>query len=255
MPKPGIATKDALAEKLWYNAVKNLEDATTMVLAVICWLAGYWELTRYRKWLYSTQSDSRLDEYAWLRKLLILSGMLALIFGISTWLFPQGFIILQGFYIYLAGISYYLALKGYSLYGTGNNLPQPLEIEGPEPIMLSVDQLIIMDKINVALKSDNLYLRTELSLKDLAAHIGYPSGIVSAAINLGTGQNFRNLVNGYRVEAVKKMLQAPPAHLSLLGMALECGFNSEASFYRIFRQFTGLSPNDYQQKINAQNRF
>jgi len=34
----------------------------------------------------------------------------------------------------------------------------------------------------------------------------------------------------------------------LLGVAIECGFNSEASFYRIFRQLEGMSPNEYMQQ-------
>jgi methylphosphotriester-DNA--protein-cysteine methyltransferase len=45
--------------------------------------------------------------------------------------------------------------------------------------------------------------------------------------------SFRNLINNYRVEEVKKRLGDPPSHLSVLGMALDCGFNSKASFYRI----------------------
>lgn len=255
LPQTVLATRDALAEKWRYNTVKDWEDRVTMIMAVISWVASYRELSKYRSWLYSTQSDSRLEAYAWLKKLLLLSGVLALTFAVSTWLFRGRFDILEGFYIYLAGISYYLALKGYDLYSLDQEEPLALMPELPEPATLSADQRSIIEKIDMAFSTERLYLQPELSLKDLAAHIGYPAGIVSAAINQGFAQNFRNLVNARRVEAVQEMLKAPPAHLSLLGIALECGFNSEASFYRVFRQFTGMSPNDYLQKINAQNRF
>ncbi len=95
------------------------------------------------------------------------------------------------------------------------------------------------------------YLEPELNLASLAAMSGFPAAQVSAAINHYFGQNFRNWVNSYRVEEVKKRLADPAnAHLNMTGIAFDCGFNSEASFYRIFRQFTGQSPKPYLQSLH-----
>jgi len=262
--QPDALLKDPLAEKLLYNPVKDVEDMIAVILAIVFWLMGYRQLRSYRQWLYHSQSDTRFEEYSWLRRLLILSGILALVFCLVTLLEDllkagrHDFVVLQIFYVYLAVISYYLSLKGYSLYVTGNLQTAPVVQDQPEsvaPVRLSSEQLAIKDKIAASLEKERLYLNPELTLKDLSGHIGCPANVVSAVINHGFGQNFRNLVNSYRVRAVQEMLKAPPAHLSLLGIALDCGFNSEASFYRIFRQFAGLSPNEYQQKINTQNRF
>jgi AraC-like DNA-binding protein len=61
-------------------------------------------------------------------------------------------------------------------------------------------------------------------------------------------------VNSYRVEEVKKRLgNLKYEHLSLTGIAFDCGFNSEASFYRIFRQQTGYSPKSYLQLIHRKH--
>jgi AraC-like DNA-binding protein len=69
---------------------------------------------------------------------------------------------------------------------------------------------------------------------------------VSRVINSELKKNFRNLVNEYRVEEVKTRLNDPRSiQLSLLGIAYECGFNSEASFYRIFKNVVGVSPKEY----------
>jgi AraC-like DNA-binding protein len=53
-------------------------------------------------------------------------------------------------------------------------------------------------------------------------------------------------VNEYRVEAVKRrMLDPAQPPLTLVGLAFECGFNSQATFQRAFRSATGQSPGEY----------
>ena len=71
-------------------------------------------------------------------------------------------------------------------------------------------------------------------------------GELSEAINSGVGKNFNDFVNSYRVKEVEQMLQdGKQEQLSLLGIALECGFNSKATFNRVFKKMTGQSPSQY----------
>jgi len=54
------------------------------------------------------------------------------------------------------------------------------------------------------------------------------------------------ILSTYRVDAVKDMLSKnAQRNLSLLGIAYECGFNSKATFNRVFKKITGNSPTDY----------
>jgi AraC-like DNA-binding protein len=72
---------------------------------------------------------------------------------------------------------------------------------------------------------------------------------VSRIINSELNKNFRNLVNEYRIEEVKARFKDPSSsQFSILGVAYKCGFNSEASFYRIFKNLVGLSPKEYLQR-------
>lgn len=101
-------------------------------------------------------------------------------------------------------------------------------------------------KIEQVFKEQQLYLDPELSLSDLATKLKTNTSVLSAAINQNFGKNFNDFVNEYRVEAVKRQLKDPAkAHLSLLGVALECGFNSKSTFNRAFKKFTGKSPKEF----------
>jgi AraC-like DNA-binding protein len=96
------------------------------------------------------------------------------------------------------------------------------------------------------LVEEKLYLDPEFSLQTLAHKLKMSPVAVSRVINSELKKNFRNLVNEYRVEEVKTRLNDPRSiQLSLLGIAYECGFNSEASFYRIFKNVVGVSPKEY----------
>jgi AraC-like DNA-binding protein len=104
--------------------------------------------------------------------------------------------------------------------------------------------------IDGALAGEKCYLNPDLSLGSLAGHLGVSAAVLSATINTYYGKNFRNLINDYRVEEAKRKLGDPAlSHLSVLGIALESGFNSEASFYRIFKQHTSLSPAAYAAQL------
>jgi len=260
--------KDHLADAAYFNLVKSIEDWIAVFSAIAYWMIGYRIILRYRKWVFDAQSDGRLQELSWLKNVVLISGILVMavtaIVVLDKWVGTGGhnFLYLQLFYIYLAVITYYLSFKGYQLYhdpkgfylAAGKIQARDFLVR-PEPFARggikseshtefdSIKHLIIY-----ALETEKLYLNAELSIKELARHINVPVASVSATINYCLQINFRNLINKYRVEEVKKCLNDPPSHLSVLGIALDCGFNSEASFYRIFRQQTGQSPNDYIQK-------
>lgn len=96
------------------------------------------------------------------------------------------------------------------------------------------------------MESERPYLNPELNLADLAEMASMSRAQLSEAINAGFGKNFNDFVNQYRIDAFKTMLsQNRQSQLSLLGIAFECGFNSKATFNRVFKKMTDLSPSDY----------
>ncbi|WBA43819.1 helix-turn-helix domain-containing protein [Hymenobacter canadensis] len=119
-------------------------------------------------------------------------------------------------------------------------------LAAPATVVPVVDAAVVA-RIRRALEQERLYLNPTLTLAELSAHTGLAPRLISFTVNNGFGQSFNDLVNGYRVAEVKRRLATPDAQrLTLLGIAFESGFNSKTTFNRIFKQFTGAAPRDYQ---------
>jgi len=101
-------------------------------------------------------------------------------------------------------------------------------------------------RLEELLQRDRVYLESELSLAQLGDRLGIQPYQASELISRRYGEPFFDLINRRRVEAVKQRLEDPAyAHYSILGVALDCGFNSKSSFNAAFKKFTGFTPSQY----------
>jgi len=92
------------------------------------------------------------------------------------------------------------------------------------------------------------YLKSNLSLSDLAQLNGVSAHNLSEVINTKLNKSFYDFINYYRVEEVKKMLNnAKYENYSILSIGFEAGFNSKTSFNTIFKKFTGTTPSEYKR--------
>lgn len=90
----------------------------------------------------------------------------------------------------------------------------------------------------------------ELTLTGLAKQIEISRNQLSELINTGTGGNFYDFVNNYRVEEVKVLMKNPRyKDFTLLAMAYEAGFPSKSTFNSIFKKFTGMTPSEYRNRL------
>lgn len=93
---------------------------------------------------------------------------------------------------------------------------------------------------------DKLFLDAELNLNKLSSATGINAKVISAILNQYHKSNFNDFINQYRVEDVKEKLINPGyQHLTISAIALESGFNSQATFQRAFKHYTGMSPKEY----------
>lgn len=254
-----IVLKDQLAESLYYNRIKEFEDILSVLSGIIYWVLSFKRIQAYKQWLNTNISNASYPTYNWLRNVLIAMGVLVIFLMVNIPLeifFNFGarhFIQWQFFYFYLAVLVYYLGFTGYQQ----KDFEIAFQAEKRSTIALNTEQVsTVKEKLLKAINDDKVYLDAELNLSTLAKQIGVSEGMLSAVINEEFQQNFRNFINEKRVKEVKrKLLSREYKHLSILGIALESGFNSEASFYRVFKAITGQSPKDFLQKNNSQNPF
>ena len=95
------------------------------------------------------------------------------------------------------------------------------------------------------------YLNEDLNLNLLADQADIKSAHLSQIINQQFNMNFYDYINQYRIEEVKSRLRAGDMeHLTILGLAYECGFKSKSSFNRYFKKYTGMSPTAF-KKFNS----
>jgi len=93
------------------------------------------------------------------------------------------------------------------------------------------------------------YLQPEITIKMLSEELNVSSEYLSETINNTLNKNFFDFINYYRVEEFKNQCKNEKnKHLSILGLASECGFNSKATFNRVFKKVTGLTPSEYIEK-------
>jgi AraC-like DNA-binding protein len=118
--------------------------------------------------------------------------------------------------------------------------PAPTDLPALAPELLAW-----RDKLLALMAAEQPWLEPELTLTELAQRLHTNPGLLSKVINAGCGQNFNDFVNTYRVrEARRKLADARFAHYSLVGVALESGFNSKSTFNRVFKKLTGQAPSE-----------
>lgn len=116
------------------------------------------------------------------------------------------------------------------------------------------EDLHIMSLLEQKIVAVSAYREQNLTLNDLASQLGVRRHTLSRAINRVAGVNFYQYINSYRIkEAVRLISQKSHDELHINEVYDRIGFTNRTTFYRAFKQFTGLSPLDF-QKNNESNK-
>ena len=107
------------------------------------------------------------------------------------------------------------------------------------------------------MENQKLYLDIDMSLNTLVNLLGTNKTYLYQAISSNSSENFRGLINRYRVNEAKRIIEESVARsLVFDGASLysAAGFNSSVSFFRAFKHYTGLTPKEYAVETKKEAR-
>lgn len=121
------------------------------------------------------------------------------------------------------------------------------DIENPEYFI--PDEKLIEQAVN-ELKSEKPFLDPSFNLgkfcNDKLSNQKHFKNFIAREYN----QSTVGFLNQLRVEEFKSILNNNHMDYDLFGIAQECGFKSKATFFRVFKEIEGMTPNQYKQSIS-----
>ena len=254
-----IIEKDVIANSFYFNLIKDIEDYLGIVSTIMYIIFGYKSLRAYRTWLNNATADSAYPDFNWLWRLFTFAFILGVFLSVNHFLnFAFDFnskyrFHWDAFNIYMAFVIYYLGFVAYKQSHVEIAINQTHDVTPKIAAIANEEIQQTAQRLENAMINEKLFLNPTLSLKEVAQLLEVNQRTLSQVINQHFQKSFRELINHYRVEEVKaKLNDENLAKHSILGIALDCGFNSEASFYRIFKKATGISPSKYKDQHRSE---
>ncbi len=105
----------------------------------------------------------------------------------------------------------------------------------------------LKEKLGRLLENEKIYMQSELNLIKLADQLNIDRYSMSQVINEGFGKGFYELMNEYRVQEAKRILQDTDKNIG--DVIFEVGFNNHASFYKAFKKHTKITPSKFVAKF------
>ena len=140
--------------------------------------------------------------------------------------------------IYLLGFGAIMQVRKQSI-------SNPLNPKVAKDAIVQLKQLMTNEKV---------YRDPLLRLDSVVDISNIPQKTISASLNQVEGKTFKEFVNSYRIEEVKlKLIDPTFNHLTITGIAYECGFNSQATFQRTFKNLVGESPSAFRTRFLSKN--
>lgn len=194
-----------------------------------------------------------LVNLGWLRRRL---AVYAAIWGVGLVLFAAvrleaGAVSLVGqFVFFLVALNTFVI--GYRAMHQPEIISGPLEAEPGrryERSSLNPENAALYEaRLRETMEREKLFLDPELTLPKLARALDLPASHLSQVINERLGRNFYEFVNGYRVDAARQRLASPASgQQKMIAIAFDCGFNSLATFNRVFKELAGRPPSDFRK--------
>lgn len=229
-------------------------EVTLILQCFIYLILGLLKLIKYQKTNKLYDASNKID-LIWLKYFLYGMSVMLLFWILNL----RGYL---GDYIYI-GYSFCIYYLGYFIINQKEIFPYSetnkkelisLILEDGNSAVVKTQVLNIetleqeKEKLIFIMLHSKPYLDSELNLVKLAQMQGMGIRELSYLINQGFGENFNQYINKYRIEESKRLLSDPNfAHLNMVGIAYQSGFNSKTIFNTTFKKITGETPSEFRK--------
>lgn len=108
----------------------------------------------------------------------------------------------------------------------------------------------IIHRIKEELNRHKIHNQPDINIEKLAQNISQPTRITSYVINNYFGMNFNQLINKYRIEeSIEELKNGYLKEFTLDALWSKIGFSNRTTFYKKFKETTGMTPVEY-AKLN-----
>lgn len=223
-------------------------------------LWGLWLIGNYKKRIENYFSEISTIDLTWLRILLITC---VVFYAGTSLLYITDYIFNVFSYNLLQGIGYsyqsvFILVLGYRGYKQGNvftNKQVTFDLDAvipqePEGYALTDRDKTFVEHLTGFMEAEKPYLKPELTLATLANMLKVNPDYLSGILNGKLNKNFFDFVNYYRIQEFKRISRKEKnSNITIMGMAWDAGFNSKATFNRVFKKATGRTPGEYVQSV------
>jgi len=250
------STKLVIAQSLWHELI------FTTVGIGYSWVIGFWNLRLLNKHRTEVQNTFSLTEnkvLVWARIFLIYSLSASVIIHILYYVSPENFYFKIIFSIFDLIAIYWVAVNGVIQRNILDILDDkkpvfrsqdiPVIENRPKNNVEDEDLNTLMEHIDSYMKKTEAFVRTELTIIDLAEKLKVHPKKISASINTIFNQNFNAYINQLRVKKAKILLTDQSSNrFSIEGIGKEVGFHSKSAFYSAFKKVVGTTPAKYKER-------
>lgn len=100
-------------------------------------------------------------------------------------------------------------------------------------------------------ESHKPHLDDEISLPKLASLLGVSTNKLSELLNIHQSVSFYDFLNNLRYEEALRCLSSDSNELTISDIAYRAGFNNRNTFYKVFKEKTGVTPHQFRKARGA----
>ncbi|MBX2871773.1 MAG: helix-turn-helix transcriptional regulator [Saprospiraceae bacterium] len=195
------------------------------------------------------RTNGNVSKIRWLKQAIQAFGLFSIFFGLMTIiLLAQNAYRLEIDYVVVLLLSTLIFVIGYVALSQPKLFQDGLKRGRSQTQLTTSSANSLEQRLLTVMKEDKPFLKEDLKISDLAHLLSVPVHHLSEFLNNELHTSFADYINQYRIETAKTLLSDPNQRSSkILAIAFEAGFSNKATFNRVFKQSTGITPSAYRK--------